>query len=172
LVQVQPGQSRSWQASSESCHSPGNWWVRSVDSEEAGRVDSAPKSLIVAGAEAVSLAEGSIRATVNARSSGAAGVPSPGHAFKGILQELGRPSCLLPHDRVRSTRQQGARPGQVRMHRPRERKSIRREVTVRSRETGDCREGHGGVLRTHSTDEGGELAIAGTHWREGVNKRT
>jgi hypothetical protein len=33
-------------------------------------------------------------------------------------------------------------------------------------------EGLAGVLRTHSTDEGGELARAGTHWREGGNKRT
>jgi hypothetical protein len=127
-VQVQPGQSRSWQASSESCHSSGNWWVRSVDSEEAGRADSAPKSLIVAEAEAVSLAEGSIRATGNARSSGAAGVPSPGHAFTGILQELGRPSCLLLQDRVRSARQQGTGPWLVGMHRPRERRSIQWEV--------------------------------------------
>jgi hypothetical protein len=97
-VQVQPGQSHSWQASSESCHSPGDRWVRSVDSEEAGREGPAPKSFVVAEAEAVSLAEGSIRATDSARLSGTAGVPSPGHAFTGILQELGRPSCLLPRD--------------------------------------------------------------------------
>ena len=32
----------SEQAGSESCHSPGDWWVRSVDREEAGREDSAP----------------------------------------------------------------------------------------------------------------------------------
>src|SRR5215813_1037280 len=32
----------SEQVSSESCHSPGDWWVRSVDSKEAGREDSAP----------------------------------------------------------------------------------------------------------------------------------
>jgi hypothetical protein len=25
---------------------------------------------------------------------------------------------------------------------------------------------------SHSTEEGGELAVAGTHWREGVNKQT
>jgi hypothetical protein len=30
--------------------------------------------------------------------------------------------------------------------------------TVRSRETGDRRDGRGGVLETRSTDEGGELA--------------
>lgn len=94
-MEVQPGQSRSGQASSESCHSPGDWWVRSVGSEEAGRVDTAPKSIIVADAEVVSPTEGSIRATDRARAPGAAGVPSPGHAFTGILQELGRPSRLL-----------------------------------------------------------------------------
>src|SRR5262244_2966430 len=33
----------SIQAGSECCHSPGDWWVRSVHSEEAGREDSAPK---------------------------------------------------------------------------------------------------------------------------------
>ena len=171
-MQVQPGQSRSWQASSESCHSPGNRWVRSVDSEGAGRVDSAPKSLIVAEAEAVSLAEGSIWATVNARSSGAAGVYSPGHAFTGILQELGRPSCLLLHNGARSALQQGTRPGPAGMYRPWEQRSIQREVSAQSREIGDWREGHGGVLRSHSTDESGELRKGGTHWREGVNKRT
>jgi hypothetical protein len=32
----------SEQAGSESCHSPGDWWVRSVHSKEAGREDSAP----------------------------------------------------------------------------------------------------------------------------------
>ena len=126
----------------------------------------------IAEAEAVSLAEGSIWATVMARSSGAAGVPSPGHAFTGILQELGRPSGLLLQHRVRSAWQQGTRPRSVWMHRPRERKSIQQEATVQSRETGDWREGHGGVLRSHSTEEGGEPAKDGTHWREGVNKQT
>lgn len=43
-MQVQPGQSRSGQAGSECCHSPGDWRVRSVHSEKAGREDSAPKS--------------------------------------------------------------------------------------------------------------------------------
>ena len=33
LVQVQSGQSRSGQAGSECCHSPGDWRVRSVHSE-------------------------------------------------------------------------------------------------------------------------------------------
>ncbi len=59
-VQVQPGQSRSRQAGSECCHSPGDWRVRSVHSKEAGREDSAPKSILHCDADAVSLAEGSI----------------------------------------------------------------------------------------------------------------
>jgi hypothetical protein len=32
--------------------------------------------------------------------------------------------------------------------------------------------GMGGVLRSHSTEEGGELSKGGTHWRKGVNERT
>src|SRR5467141_2680541 len=38
----------STQAGSECCHSPGDWWVRSVHSKEAGREDSAPKTRLIA----------------------------------------------------------------------------------------------------------------------------
>ena len=58
----------SEQAGSECCHSPGDWWVRSVHSKEAGREGSAPKSVSVANADAVRRAEGSIRTTAIARS--------------------------------------------------------------------------------------------------------
>ena len=51
---------------------------------------------MVAEAEAIVRAEGSIWTTDSARSLGAAGVISPGHAIKGLLQELGRPPSLLP----------------------------------------------------------------------------
>ena len=51
----------SEQAGSECCHSPGDWWVRSAHSKEAGREDSAPKSVEIAYADAVRSAEGSIR---------------------------------------------------------------------------------------------------------------
>jgi len=47
-VQVRSGQSRSGQAGSACCHSPGDWRVRSVHSEKAGREDSAPTSVVVA----------------------------------------------------------------------------------------------------------------------------
>ena len=43
----------------------------------------------VADAEVFILAEGNILVAVIARTPGAAGVSSPRHAFKGILQELG-----------------------------------------------------------------------------------
>lgn len=173
-MKVRPGQSRSWQASSESCHSPGDWWVRSVDSEEAGRADTAPKCSIVAEAEFVSLTEGSIRATDKARAPGTAGVPSPGHAFTGILQELGRPSRLLLQDTgvVHPTATDRALAGTdapaegVKQH-PAE------EVLSSRGRPETAREGRGGVLRTHSTDEGGEFwQNRKTHWREGGNKRT
>jgi len=61
-----------------------------------GREGSAPKSFVVAEAEAISLAEGSIRATVKARLPGAVGVPSPGHVSMGILQELGKTTQSPP----------------------------------------------------------------------------
>jgi len=48
LVKVQPGQSRSGQAGSECCLSPGDWRVRSVHSKEAGREGSAPTSDMIA----------------------------------------------------------------------------------------------------------------------------
>src|SRR5690349_19148178 len=38
----------SRQAGSECCHSPGDWWVRSVHSKEVGREGSAPKTFLVA----------------------------------------------------------------------------------------------------------------------------
>jgi len=66
----------------------------SVHSEEAGREDSAPKSFLHRDADAVSLAEGSIRKTDNARLPGVAGVPSPGHAFKRTSREPRRAADL------------------------------------------------------------------------------
>jgi hypothetical protein len=92
LVQVQPGQSRSGRAGSECCHLPGDWQVRSVHSKVAGRECSAPKSFLRCDADAVSLAEGSIRTAARARL--ARDRPSPGHASKGISREPRRARCL------------------------------------------------------------------------------
>ena len=77
------------------CHSPGDWRVRSVHSEEAGHEGSAPKSSSC-DADAVSRAEGYIRATINARLfPGVAGVPSPGHVFTETSREPRRAPCLF-----------------------------------------------------------------------------
>src|SRR5262252_2018153 len=72
-VQVRPGQSRSGRTSSKCCLSSGDRRVRSVHSKKAGREDSAPKSFSHRDADAVSLAEGSIRATDTRGCSGVAG---------------------------------------------------------------------------------------------------
>ncbi len=59
--------------------------------------DPAPKSFVVAEVDALSLAEDSINRTAKARSGGAAGVPSPGHVYTRIPQELGKHLCIPRH---------------------------------------------------------------------------
>ena len=56
----------------------------------AARISS--EIYVIADAEVFILTEGNIRAAAKARRPEAAGVSSPGHAFKGILQELGKAS--------------------------------------------------------------------------------
>src|ERR1700739_975147 len=71
------------QDGSECCHSPGDWWVRSVHSKEAGREGSAPKSVQVAMPTPLGerkAASGHDR-TCEGRP-GIAGVPSSGHVSK------------------------------------------------------------------------------------------
>ena len=99
------------QAGSEPCLSPGDWRGRSVGSEEAGREGTAPKSFTVADADAVCLAEGSIRTTATARSLGAAGGPSPGPAFPGIPQEPGRPPVSSRETSMARLTAKGPAPG-------------------------------------------------------------
>jgi hypothetical protein len=146
-VKVQSGQRRSGQAGREPCLSPGDWRGRSVGSEDAGREGAAPKSFTVADADAVSLAEGSIRTTVKARSLGAAGVPSPGHAFTRIPQEPGRPPVSSRMYRHGTPDRNGPGPGWDGCPGPWERTCIQRRGTASSRETGDGRDGQGGVVR-------------------------
>ncbi len=116
------------QAGSECCHSPGDWWVRSVHSKEAGHEDSAPKTRLVA------------MPTPLTRRKAASGRPilrgragSPESLARGMLPK-GFPM----------------NPG---------------ELTIFARESGnaavkgDQRRLHtdgGAVLRTRSTEEGGE----------------
>jgi hypothetical protein len=82
-VRVQPGQSRSGRAGSESCAWPGD---RRAKRRQQGSRPRGFSSEIDCrrDADAVSLAEGSIQMTDNARLFGVAGVPSPGHASSGF----------------------------------------------------------------------------------------
>jgi hypothetical protein len=155
-VQLQPGQSRSGQAGSECCHSSGDWRVRSVHSEEAGREDSAPKTFHHCDADAVSLAQGRMRATDSARLPAVAGVPSPGHAFKETPREPRRAPYLSRNLGVsvppnpNGTRSQGKEGPPTGSER-----TLDEENPAAK---GDRRGRHGrrAVLRAHSTDEGGE----------------
>ena len=92
-MKVQPGQSHSGQADSESCAWPGD---RRAKRRQQGSSPRGFSSEIVRrrDADAVSLAEGSIQMTDNARLFGVAGVPSPGHAFKWIPREPRRAPYL------------------------------------------------------------------------------
>ena len=148
----------------------------SVHSEEAGREDSAPKSFHHRDADAVSLAEGSIRTTDNARLAGVAGVPSPGHAFKRISREPRRAADL-------SRAGYGFCPTQKEPG-PEGNEGVPREAN-RPSTWSTCRQGRpevAGTGRQQSyepiipTKVGNRRASVrsghGTHWREGVNRLT
>jgi hypothetical protein len=92
-VQVQPGQSRSGQAGSECCHSPGDWRVRSVHSESAGR-EGQLRNWPDCDADVIPVAEGGIGDTVMRGVFGVAGVASPGHADQGTSREPRRARCF------------------------------------------------------------------------------
>ena|SRR6516164_11051535 len=80
----------SEQAGSECCHSPGDWWVRSVHSKEAGREGSAPKSFIVAMPTPLVERKAASGYDRNCEGRpGIAGVPSSGHVSKWIPMNLG-----------------------------------------------------------------------------------
>jgi len=75
----------SERAGSECCHSSGDWWVRRVHSEEAGREDSAPRSNIVA--MPTLLAQWKAASGYDRNCEGGPGSPEPpssGHVSKRI----------------------------------------------------------------------------------------
>ena len=85
----------SEQAGSECCHSPGDWWVRSVHSKEAGREDSAPKSFIVAMPTPLVERKAASGYDRNCEGRpGIAGVVSTRHVSKGISHEPRRATHL------------------------------------------------------------------------------
>jgi len=130
--------------------------VRSVDSKEAGREDSAPKSEHCCDADAVNLAEGSIwqRPPWRGRA-GVAGVPSPGHVSKEIGREPKRAPHLLSHQ---------------------EERLLHREVRdPEGRPEGPRRDGEQSYDPIVLVKVGNRRASVrsghGTHWREGGNKQ-
>jgi hypothetical protein len=101
-VQFPSDQGRARQVSSECCHSPGDRWVRSVHSGEAGREGSAPKSVHSSDADVFEEAEGSIQQQPLLRGcAGIGGVFSPGHVSKKVGREPKRAPHLLPHQEER-----------------------------------------------------------------------
>lgn len=90
----------SEQAGSECCHSPGDWWVRSVHSKEAGREGSAPKSFIVAMPTPLVERKAASGYDRNCEGRpGIAGVPSSGHVSKGISHKPRRALHLRSQER-------------------------------------------------------------------------
>src|SRR5580693_1967786 len=89
------------QADSECCHSPGDWWVRSVHSKEAGREDSAPKIRLVAMPTLLTRRKAASGRPILRGRAGIAGVPSSGHASKEIPQEPRRAHHLCSQERKR-----------------------------------------------------------------------
>jgi hypothetical protein len=96
-----------------------------------------------------------------------------GTLSRGFSRNLGTPPSLLLHEAgvVRPTAKDQAFDG---TDAPVEgaNKCPAEEVGSGRGKPETANEGLAGVLRTHCTDEGGELAQVGTHWREGGNKRT
>src|SRR5260370_19981593 len=97
----------SMQAGSECCHSPGDWWVRSVHSKEAGREDSAPKSILVAMPTPLALRKAVSGTTAMRGRFGVAGVPSSGHASHGFPRNPGELSISSSYGRYRPPRETG-----------------------------------------------------------------
>jgi hypothetical protein len=95
LVKVQSGKSRSGQAGSESCLSSGDRRERSVDSEEMGREDSAPKSMTLRKPRLLKSAEGNILWTDRLGSEEPPESLALGTFSKGFSRNLGKPLSLL-----------------------------------------------------------------------------
>ncbi len=141
----------SEQAGSECCHSSGDWWVRSVHSEEAGREDSAPKSNIVAMPTPLAQRKAASGNDRNCEGRpGIAGVPSSGHVSKRISHKPRRaPHLLSLREERRPPRQTGGDRGRM------EEQSYDPVVPMKAENRrASERSGHG------------------IHWREGGNKVT
>jgi hypothetical protein len=128
---------------------------RSVCSEEAGREYRTPKSGIVAKADSVNVLEGSIRSSVMARTEGIAGVQGRGMLSQGSPVNPGELTISSKYcaqvPRIRSgTRSMGH---EGRTHRS---EYALIEVSRRQGKPEAAVMNSTAVLRTHSTNEGGE----------------
>ena len=106
-------------------------------------------------ADAMLLAEGSIRRTVRRGVFGIAGVASPGHAYQGTSREPRRAPCLSAYlgSGAAQPKDTGSPEGEGCL---REKRTTLERSLLRPRETGGAGKGRRAVLRFHTTDEGGE----------------
>jgi len=146
--------------------------LRSVDSEWAGRVIEPRKNCIVAGADAVATAEGSIGWAELAWPSRSRRGRRAGHVRIGVPQEPGKPCRLHVQSRNGATGTQnprptsGATPGGRRGERPDTKHSVA-NVVPPNEGNEVRREGRQGLGASHSTREAGESRPWETLWREG-----
>ena len=90
----------SEQAGSECCHSPGDWWVRSVHSKEAGREDQLRNLSMIAMPTPLGVRKAASGYDRNCEGRlGVAGVVSSGHVSKGISHEPRRAPHLRSQER-------------------------------------------------------------------------
>ena len=94
-MKVQSGKSRSGQAGSESCLSPGDRRERSVDSEEMGCRGFSSEIYDIAEAEVFEMTEGRIQWTVMRGSKEPPESLALGTLSKGFSRNLGKPPGLL-----------------------------------------------------------------------------
>ena len=94
--------------------------------------------------------------TANARSVAVAGVPSPWHVFPETSREPRRVPCLFAHWGVVYPEDNRTRSEMAAGGRRQKRKSSAAKVTCRQGKPEAAATGRRAVLRTHSTDEGGE----------------
>jgi hypothetical protein len=127
-------------------------------------------------ADAVSLAEGSIQMTDDARLFGVAGVPSPGHAFKWIPREPRRTSYLSRTGCGSAQPKWNQVPRDVRVAHGKRTNPRRGEPAAEGDQRWQARVGEWSyepivptkVENRRAPERGGH----GSHWREGANRST